>query len=244
MKDHNIFIYPTLEDVSSALAAEINKRITELSIGKQKVTIALSGSSTPQVLFRHLAQNYKDVINWNIIHLFWVDERCVPPDHEQSNYGAARKSLINNIPIPAENVHRIRGEEDPETEAKLYSDEVLATVETKNALPSFNIILLGIGDDGHTASIFPDQMDLLETSEIYAHSKHPLTGQSRITMTGTVINNADFIYNLVSGSSKKKIVKTLIKKEAEAAFYPANYIRPVNNNLIWYLDSAAAGEII
>lgn len=243
MKEQNIFVYPTLTDVSSALAAEINKRITDLSIGSSKITIALSGSSTPQVLFRHLAEHYNETINWDNIHLYWVDERCVPPDDEESNYGNAKSTLIDKINIPAENIHRIRGEEDPDAEAQLYSDEVIATVESKNELPSFNIILLGIGDDGHFASIFPDQMDILESSEIYAHTKHPSTGQSRITMTGKVINNADFTYILVSGSGKSKIIKELLKKEAEAAFYPANYIRPLNHNLFWYLDSAAAEQL-
>jgi len=238
MMTNNVLTFSTLQDLSTSLAEELNTLIYTLR--KDKINMAISGGSTPQVLFKILADKYVSEINWSLIHFYWVDERCVPPGHPESNYGAAKRILLDSLPIPPENINRIRGEEEPGSEAARYSEVVLRNLDNVNGFPSFNITLLGIGDDGHTASIFPDQMHLINSSEIYVTSVHPTTSQSRITMTGTVMNNSQNTYVLVNGKSKAGMMKEILNKEPGATVYPAGYIKPVNKKLYWYLDYDAA----
>lgn len=160
-----------------------------------------------------------------------MDERCVPPDDEESNYGMTKKYLLNKINIPLINVHRIFGEKDPAEEAKRYSEIVKLNLEVKNSLPELDLILLGVGEDGHTASIFPDQMELLNSNEIYAAAKHPGSGQARITLTGKIINNADRIYFLVAGKSKAEVVNKILNRKGDYLKYPAAHIE----NAVWLI---------
>lgn len=200
--------------------------------------VAISGGSTPKLLFRILAEEYGQTIDWSQVHIFWVDERCVPPDHSESNFRMTRERLLQHIEIPNVNVHRVWGENDPDKEARQYSAVVEAGLLHSNQLPIFDIILLGMGSDGHTASIFPDRLDLLSSEKTCAVATHPQSGQKRVTLTGNVINAATAIHFLVTGESKAGVVRQIRSREGNYLDYPAAHIK----NAVWWLDEAAASS--
>ncbi|GAB4298666.1 MAG: 6-phosphogluconolactonase [Ignavibacteriaceae bacterium] len=225
----------------TALAVAFCEELIRLLIDKKKFYMALSGGSTPQIVYHLLAEQYRNKVDWNKIHFFWGDERCVPPDDEQSNFGMTKKILLNHIHISESNIHPIDGNNIPEKETKRYSEEISKFVKFKNELPGFNLIMLGIGRDGHTASIFPDQMNLIDSEKICETAVHPQSGQKRITLTGTVINNADNVIFLVTGKDKAEILKELVEKRSESENkYPAAKIKPAGGNLKYFADREAA----
>ena len=227
------------KDPQSA-AARFAEALIEVVRSKERVHIALSGGSTPKILFELLAKDFRGKVDWNEVHFYWGDERCVPPDHPESNFLMTKSNLLDHIEIPEGNIHRIKGEEDPEKEAVRYGDFLVDNMKTYRKLPRFDLIMLGLGTDGHTASIFPDQMDLLSSEEVCAVARHPESGQKRVTLTGTVINNAAEVAYLVSGKSKAEKVREILQQKGEYASYPASHIDPHDGNLVWYLDEAAA----
>ncbi len=239
MDRDNIKIFGSSNELAIGFAEIFCNKINSLLTEKKTINIALSGGNTPIELFKILAANYKDKIKWNSINFYWVDERCVPVESVESNFGNADKYLFSKISIDDSNLHRIKGEDNPLSEAAKYSRIVTANVTAKNSIPCFDIILLGIGDDGHTASIFPNQMGLLTSEKIYDVSFHPVTMQRRITMTGKTINNAENIYFLVSGESKSKIISDILKESEDARNYPAYYVNPKYGELFWVMDKEA-----
>ena len=237
MNKDKIIIFDRPKDLAAGFAEILINKINSFPAGKDSVNIALSGGSTPIELFKILAADYKNIVNPNNVHYYWADERCVPADSAESNYGNARKYLFSKVEIEQGNIHRINGEAEPETEAVRYSDLVNANIPKKNNLPCFDIILLGIGEDGHTASIFPDQMELLTSDKIYAVSAQPETGQKRITITGRIINNAECVYFLVTGKSKALVTGDIYIGNTKD--YPAGYVNPLTGELYWMLDEDA-----
>lgn len=200
------------------------------------VHISLSGGSTPKLLFKTLAQApYNEQIDWRNLHFWWGDERMVPPSDAESNYGEVQKLLFEHIQIPAENIHRIRGENEPHLELKRFRAELSAVI------PSgvFDWIILGIGNDGHTASLFPHQTDFADENFALI-AKHPETGQLRISKTAKLIERAKRITYLVTGESKAEILKEIQTTPAENLPYPAAKIQANNGVTEWYLDKAAA----
>jgi 6-phosphogluconolactonase len=222
----------------SELANYFCEELYKLSTAKAKIFIALSGGSTPKIIFEELAANYKEKIEWDKLHLFWSDERCVPPDDDESNFGMTKKYLLDHIKIPKGNIHRIKGENSPEIEAERYAGEIEKIVESANGFPKFDLVMLGIGEDGHTASIFPDQMHLLDSNKICEVAIQPSTGPKRITITGKVINNSDAVRFLVTGESKSDILRKIIEEKKK--IYPAEFINPVKGNLHYYIDDEAS----
>ncbi|MCB0560518.1 MAG: 6-phosphogluconolactonase [Lewinellaceae bacterium] len=210
---------------------------------KPMVTVALSGGSTPKVLFRLWANQYQDNIDWEKAHFFWGDERCVPPGDEESNFKMAHDLFLSKIGLPQENIHRIRGEANPEEEARRYAEDILRNVASRNGSPSFDMILLGMGDDGHTASIFPHQMELLSAEALCGVATHPVSGQQRITLTGKVLNNAREVAFLVTGQGKAQKVEEIIKGKEGSQRYPAAHIEPTHGALHWFTDQAAAAGL-
>lgn len=234
-------IFSEPKNVYKAIAKELIKMVQN---SKQEIfDIALSGGNSPKGLFKKISKKYADKIPWERIHLWWGDERCVPPTDEQSNYKMTVDYLISKVNIPEKNIHRIHGEEDPELEALRYSQEMEESLNSRGKAPVFDLIILGLGDDGHTASIFPDQLDLFEHEDNCAVANHPLTGQKRITITGNVINNANQIFFLVTGSNKALRVSEIMNDNDAAQLLPAYYISPKNGQLIWFLDDKAAAQI-
>lgn len=205
--------------------------------------IALSGGNTPKKLFKSLVEKHKDTIPWERIHFWWGDERCVSPDDNESNYKLAFDVLFSKIDLPQENIHRIKGENNPDDEAKRYSEEIAANLNHREGIPVFDMVLLGLGEDGHTASIFPGQLNLIDDDRICAVSEHPLTGQKRVTLTGKVINNASRIFFLVTGENKALRISQIMNDDEAAKLLPAYYIVPENGKLIWFIDEAASSQI-
>lgn len=205
--------------------------------------IALSGGSTPKLLFEYLAEHYRESIPWGDVHLWWGDERCVEPDHPDSNYLMTKESLLRGVILPPGNVHRIKGENDPSEEAARYADEMNRTIPSRDGIPVFDLIYLGLGTDGHTASIFPDRMELLTESSFTDVAIHPESGQKRVSLTGPVLNHATKVAFLVTGESKAERVSEIFEQKDGSELLPASHIHPVHGDLIWYLDRAAAKSL-
>lgn len=242
----DIRIYTSVEIMADSLAEEFYRHVIRELGTKSRLNIALSGGNTPLLFFeilKNFDQQRINKIDWKKINFFWGDERCVPPDSEESNYGNAQKVLFSQIGIPEGNIYRVYGENDPEEEAIRYAEQILKLVPVKGGLPVFDWIFLGIGEDGHTASIFPNQMNLITSTKVCEVAKHPETGQLRVTLTGTAINMAKRITFLAAGENKQEVVSALVNREPAAKKYPAAKIVPEHGNLDWYLDSAAAEQI-
>ena len=179
------------------------------------------------------------------MHLYWGDERCVPPEDAQSNYGVARDAFIKHVPIPAENVHRMRGEDAPE-EAALAYDEELRGLAAKSRpqvdVPVFDLVLLGLGTDGHAASLFPHS-DALAVEDRFAVATQAPDGSHRLTVTAPVINAARRVWFLVSGAAKAGMVAEVIEGLRVPMAVPAQGVAPVHGSLTWFLDEAAASEL-
>lgn len=231
-------IFPGPKKVVKALSKEIYAITHEAQ--QPRYDFALSGGKTPAKLFEHLEKKYVDRLPWQKIHLWWGDERCVTPDHSESNYKQAFDLLISQVSIPEENIHRIHGENDPETEAGRYSKLIDSQLNMRGEWPVFDLIILGLGNDGHTASIFPYQIELFDYQRNCAVSEHPLTGQKRITLTGIPLNNASRVYFLVTGRSKAMRISEIMNDDDAAKLLPAYYIEPRNGKLIWFIDEEAA----
>ena len=241
--NRSVKIFRTPKELAESLAGELVFRISEAAIRKKIMTIALSGGSTPELLFSLIGDNYGDATDYRYLHLFWGDERCVPPDNKESNYGVAKEMLIDKINIPEANIHRIHGENNPQHEVVRYSKEITESTRRRDGLPNFDIIILGLGEDGHTASIFPGSEELLFSENICEVAFHPVTKQSRITITGRVINNSESVIFLVTGSKKAEIIRKIIREGSLSVDCPAASINPVHGKLEWMIDEEAAGLI-
>ena len=233
----NTLIFDTPQAVAEAFAKDLAQRIA----AADQLTIALSGGSTPKLLFDHMAAEYAD-IDWSKVHLYWGDERCVPPTDDDSNYKMTVTHLLSKIDMPEANVHRVLGENDPVQEAERYGKEIEDGLPSANRLPQFDLIILGMGADGHTASIFPHEMELLDSKEVCAVATHPESGQNRVSLTGPVINNAKAVTFLVTGASKAEKVVEIFNQSGDWKSYPPSWIKPDSGGLTWYLDKAANGQ--
>ena len=226
------------------VAAEFAKCLRDFinNHDQEKVTICLSGGSTPKLLFKELAEKLHDQVDWSGVHFFWGDERCVAPEDEQSNYGEAKKILLDKIDIPITNIHRVIGESDPAEEAIRYGQTIEEHVPTNDdGLPEFSLVILGMGGDGHTASIFPHQMELLRSENICEVAVHPDSGQKRVTITGPVINAAEQVVFLITGAGKADVLKRVC--DGTGKQYPATHVKPKSGDLVFFLDEAAASKL-
>lgn len=227
--------------VLNAEAAGRLSRLARESVERRnRFTIALSGGSTPRGVYSALAEG-DFVLPWESIHLFWGDERCVPPHHEQSNYRLADQAMVSRVPIPAENVHRMRGELPPDEGARDYRD--LLVTFFSSPWPRFDVVLLGIGEDGHTASLFPGSAALQEAAVAVTVAYAEKLGSYRLTLTPPAINNADNVLFLASGESKAAVLKEVIEGEERPFQIPAQLIRPSNGRLVFMIDRAAARNL-
>ncbi len=200
--------------------------------------IAFSGGSTPSLMFDLWANEYKDVTPWERIRFYWVDERCVPADDCESNYGTMRRLLLDAVPVASEAIFPIDGVNQPEVEAKRYSELVCREVPLWRNLPFFDAVLLGAGDDGHTSSIFPGQEYLLSTSHPYEVSVNPYNGQKRIAMTGCLLFNAKKVIFLTTGKNKASVVADIINSGDTG---PAAYVAHHAWNVEIFMDNLAGG---
>ncbi|MCB9059688.1 MAG: 6-phosphogluconolactonase [Calditrichae bacterium] len=232
-----IHVSKTIEQLSEYFAQLL---INKTRAGSDHFNVSLSGGSTPKNIFEYLAAFHQKSIPWGKIKFFWGDERCVPPTDSDSNFKMANDSLLAKLEIPAENIFRIKGENDPQSEADNYNILLQNQIKTENGFPRFDLIMLGLGEDGHTASIFPNQKELLESDKICAVAVHPESGQKRITLTGKVINNAATVVFIATSQKKSKVAGEILSQKGLYKNYPASFIDPENGELYWLLDQDSA----
>ncbi|MBI5563068.1 MAG: 6-phosphogluconolactonase [Deltaproteobacteria bacterium] len=202
--------------------------------------VVLSGGKTPGPLLSLLASDeFRNRVPWKSVHLFWGDERCVPPDHPDSNYGNAEAGLISKVELPPENVHRMRGEVPPRLSAAAYEEELRRFFAEKKK-PCFDLVILGLGADGHTLSLYPGSNAVVQTDRLVAANHIEALGAYRITMTLAAVNDASNAVFLVTGKEKSGILKAVLEDNGEEKKYPAAMINPAHGRLIWIVDREAA----
>ncbi len=235
------------EDALAARAADLFAQAAqEAAAARGRFAAALSGGASPQPLYRLLArQQFTQKVPWRRVHLYWGDERCVPPDDPESNYGAAERLFIRHVPIPSTSVHRVHGEEGAERAADAYEEELRALAARErptSELPVFDLVLLGLGADGHTASLFPHSPELEEVERLAVATVAP-DGSPRVTVTYPVIGAARRVWFLVSGAAKAGMVAEVLEGLRVPKAVPAQAVAPVKGTLTWLLDEAAAAEL-
>jgi 6-phosphogluconolactonase len=231
------------DSVCRAAREELLRRAGTAIAEHGRFTLALSGGSTPKILYASLVDADLD---WSRVHLFFGDERCVPPDDEQSNYRMAREALISKIDIPAANVHRIQAELASVDEAVMqYQSDLRAFFGLKepSELPRFDLVLLGLGPDGHTASLFPGTTALDEEERLVAAPWVSRLGTHRITLTARVINHAACVMFLVAGADKAETLKAVLEGPPRPRELPSQMIQPTEGELLWFVDRAAGKSL-
>ena len=236
-----INVYPDKEALTEAAATIILERMDAiLEHGTSgSMSIALAGGNTPKSVYSYLAAS--GFTNWSRVHLFWGDERTVPPDHVESNYRMVRQALLDHVAIPESNIHRIYGEYKPADAAQAYEKTLRSHFEQQ--IPAFDLVLLGMGDDGHTASLFPATSALDKEKEFVSAVHVPKLQTWRITLTYPVLNNAKTVIFMVAGSSKARKIGLILRDGLKTKAYPASLVKPEHGELIWLLDADAARSL-
>ncbi len=236
----DVRVYPDAEQLAGAAAVYFVDSVRQAIEKQGRFSVALSGGSTPKALYALLATDeIAAQVEWPYVHVFWGDERCVPPNHADSSYLMARNALLDHVPLPSQNISRIQGELPPAQAAADY-EHTLRAFFGDQAEPRFDLIWLGMGDDGHTASLFPHTDALNERTrwvvENYVASKQVW----RITLTAQAINAAENIVFLVTGAGKAERLRQVLKGPQNPQELPSQLVRPSNGQLIWMMDSEAA----
>lgn len=241
-------VFPDPGSLAQAAAQHFAGLAAAAIAQKGRFSVALAGGSTPKATYALLAGPAYSALGWELIHIFFCDERCVSPDHPDSNYRMARLALLDHIPIPLSNIHRIPGELPPGRAASVYQDDLFSFFNLKSTIynpQSFDLILLGLGDDGHTASLFPGSPALKITDRwvvAVEHNQPPPPLVTRLSLTLPAINAAAQVTFLVSGLAKASRLQEVLKPlYAATPPLPAQLIRPVNGRLSWLVDQVAAG---
>jgi 6-phosphogluconolactonase len=240
-------ISSTAAQVAHAAARMFTDKAAEAAQLRGQARIAISGGSTPKNVFALLAdpsQPYFAAVPWDRLQLFWVDERCVPPADPDSNYGVTKAAMLDKVPLPAASIHRMEGELDPEEAASRYESEIRNAFRLEGAeTPTFDLILLGLGPDGHTASLFPHTAGLDEMARICIANHVPQKDTWRLTLTWPVITQGRSVAFLIEGSEKAEMVATVFTGAYDPETYPAQLIRPASGSLTLLLDKAAAARL-
>jgi 6-phosphogluconolactonase len=225
-------------------AASIFVRASRNSIAaKKRFAVAISGGSTPRRLYMLLgSEAYRDHVDWQSVHFFWADERCVSKDDEASNFKMAFDALLSTIALPEENIHRIKDEEAPDQAARDYEEEIRGFFG-RAGWPEFNFVILGVGEDGHTASLFPGSKSLEETARLAIPVYLGEPRKDRITLTLPVLNNADQVLFLVAGHSKAAVLSEVFEETEKKRRLPVELINLVHGNMVWLIDQEAAGKL-
>ena len=244
---------PAIQIVADAEA--ISRKAAEIIMGlmaetlntKTHFSIALSGGSTPKSLFTLLADDVslRTQVDWDKVHFFWGDERHVPPDHPDSNFRMAYEAMLSKVPVQETNIHRVRAEEqDASKAAEEYEDELRTFFNLKpGELPYFDCVLLGMGPDGHTASLFPGTEALHEQKRLVVSNWVEKFQSHRITLTAQAINNADCIIFLVSGEEKAEVLREVLEGENNPELFPSQLIKPNHGKLLWLVAQSAATKL-
>jgi 6-phosphogluconolactonase len=241
-------VYQETDALSRAVAQHFVGGIQAAVAARGIARIAISGGGSPKPVFSLLAdprEPYREKIPWDRLVVFWVDERCVPPDHPDSNYGVARDLLFSRVPIAPDHVIRIQGELDPEEAAAVYESAIRGHLRLEGAeVPIFDVLQLGMGDDGHTASLFPHTEALHEMGRVSVANHVPQQKESwRVTLTWPVINAAREVFFLIDGAKKAGPLGRVLQGPYDPETLPSQLIQPQNGRLLFYLDGAAAAHL-
>jgi 6-phosphogluconolactonase len=247
MRSTELEIVSHNEVLTRKAAGAIVQQMAETLERNTTFSIALSGGSTPRALYSLLADeaSFHGRVPWDKVHFFWGDERHVPPDHSDSNYRMANEAMLSKVPVPPENIHRVRAEEpDANKVAEAYELELMDFFQLEAGQPPrFDCVLLGMGPDGHTASLFPGTEALHEHNRLVAANWVEEFSSYRITMTVPVLNNADIVMFLVSGDEKAGALREVLRGDEPPERFPAKLIRPLHGKLLWLVDQAAARDL-
>jgi 6-phosphogluconolactonase len=235
-----IEILRTPELLANAVARHIVARSADAISTTGRFTLALSGGSTPEAAYRRLAtDDLAHLVDWRLVHVLWGDERSVPSDDPRSNYRMAKEALLDRVPIPAPQIHRIRGEDDPEKAAAEYERELRALLENG----PLDLVLLGLGEDGHTASLFPGQPAVHETGHWVMAVPAPDRKLWRVTLTPEILNRARNVTFVVSGANKAERLQQVLEGPFNPSLLPAQAITPPEGRLTWMVDDAVAARL-
>lgn len=246
MSTAQILIFEPGQSMFTTAAAYIQRRAEQSIARRNRFFFVLSGGGTPRPLYRLLASPpYRDTFPWAQTHLFWSDERTVPPTDPESNYGMVRDLLLDHVDVPEEHVHRVRGELEPALAAEAYEQELLSLAEDGNAWPHFDLVLLGLGSDGHTASLFPGSTHPMRDAQPVLAVTASYGGRpaGRVTLTPPALNSARAVIFLVSGSEKAGALAATLQGPQNGVAYPAQRIQPAGDQIIWFVDSDAAAKL-
>ena len=245
-EEKKVLVVANYDELSRVAAEKFVFHANTMVQRKGIFTVALSGGFTPKGLYMRLASDpYREQIPWSKVHLFWGDERCVPPDHRDSNYHTACELLLKKVAIPEENIHRIHAEQEDQNRAAAEYEQMLRIFFRLGAegYPCFDLILLGMGEDGHIASLFPGTPALEETRRLVVASYREKLGEYRLTLTVPVLNHATNVIFLISGESKATILKKVLEGKRHPQCLPSQLIQLVNGRLLFIVDSMAAREL-
>jgi len=231
----DVRIFPDPDAVARAVAVHLTSLIEAKTAGGGSFFLALSGGRTPRALYQCLAADYRDRIPWALVNIFWSDERYVPHDDPRSNYGMARETLLDHVPVSAGRVHPMPTDPaDPDEAARRY----------ERTLPRvFDLVLLGIGSDGHTASLFPGSPTLDEPERRVVVASAPIEPQVRLTLTLGALNGSDTVFFVVTGANKAPALRRIVKDSPDYHLCPAVGVRPRGGTVIWWVDAAAAAAL-
>jgi len=238
-------VLTTPQELFAAAAEEVVRAANQAVAERGRFTIALSGGSTPKSLYNLLATNARTSLPWDRMFFFWGDERHVPPTDSDSNYRMANEAMLSKVPVPAGNVFRMAAENPDATAAAEAYEQTLRKFFQLQAgeFPRFDLILLGMGPDGHTASLFPGTAGLQEKSRLVIANWVEKLKAHRLSLTRPVLNAARCVAFLVSGTDKATVLRSVLEENVPGEQYPAKLVQPKDGKLIWFLDRAAASAL-
>ena len=234
----SVVIFENPEKLAEAAARAFVEKAAKAIAERGRFAVALAGGSTPKATYEMLARDHASDVDWADVHVFFGDERTVPPDHEDSNYRMARGALLDHVPVGS--VHRMKGELPPDEAAALYEEELLTFFE--DGPPVLDLVMLGIGGDGHTASLFPETSALEVTDRLAVANPVPKLDTTRVTLAAPFLNAARDINFLVAGEDKAEALKEILEGDADPRRYPAKLIQPPGGP-VWMVDRAAASML-
>jgi 6-phosphogluconolactonase len=240
---NSVIIFESIDELCAGVLLRLQAVVTQAVEDERPANIVLAGGSTARLIYQYWAKPENAAkIPWEHVQLFWGDERCVSPYDEASNFRMVQENLLNHVEIPAKNIHRMRGEAPAQNEADRYGEELIDVVPIHHRMPRFDWILLGLGSDGHTASLFPGGEEL-HSHSIVTVAIHPKNGQQCLTLTPPVLTNAERLSFLVTGAEKAEMLEKVHLQLQEGIGLPAGMIASTMNTAEWLIDQAAAAKL-
>jgi 6-phosphogluconolactonase len=236
-------IFQTIETLSHEAANLFIEQAARSIAERGRFLVALNGGGTPTRLFELLATEYRDKVDWDKVHVFWGDERCIPPDDPGSSYGQARDALLSHVPIPDSNIHRVKGDLEPAEASKEYALTLSLFAAHPFDFPRFDLVYLGMGEDGHTASLFPGSPVDVTEATLSVTANYQDRPANRVTITQLVFNQAHMVAFMATGEKKANILAEVLSDRYNPELLPAQRIEPKDGQLIWLVDESAAHKL-